>query len=829
MASRTIKFHIHLPGGIENIGQPIVLGDREELGFWQKPIVKLRQPFPENLTYWQSDSITISLPKFSKPNNIKYKFAIRIPTSSTNEEEGENVFEGNSPDDDRMLDIERENQFAIWKNNSDLSQKLNMYIDKIYDYAFVNYIFNSIRFYNLKDKILEYQYLLYYYNEITIHASNIDFIINHIKDDLIIERRIFLCLLLGYYISKQDLNYELPKIFPSELLLDVIDKYKQKNLPSVTKIPMQTAITCLVQHNAFQHQFRWVKIFTVAPEVDPEYIFIYYLKDLNYPNDDLLKRFIKELEIVNPYIKKIEFDIYINLAKWLIELCHNNNALFKLWFDILLHNKAIDNNIFESFIERIQKNISNDDVLALENRFNELPKNIQGYISKAFKYHAIQLLSNLSIKWSYQEISFMKEFLQDDNLNWNKKEIIQSLELISKTDNLELLNIYPEILDNWFRKNFTDIKEKKIPIISNNWFTNLLSKLKNINDKNEDNFVFLMFQQLENIYPLIGYRRNNWNIITNIVINRVKACSETQIISATKFIVELKEQEVKELFSSIIKGVLSEIVQPINDRFVDKIFMMCDCKGDTLKVPNTMCEEILCYIMFTIQNQMFLSDTLEEYLSIIKSSRFWIIMLNATGNVENLKENPYYRRIKMATIELNRLLLEKTINMRLLQQILDFSDEQLFRYFHDTIGEDNKENNFFDDVIISKDEILILRELYNDYEIQLNQLLDFYNGFCSDSKVIDVNNYIRDIRQRMEHSDNVILRQVMTQDYWSFHEKSLQSARNCYELNETLIFRNIYKTNFHDDAAATNVEYIAQKLVPNVIEKYYDACESFKK
>jgi hypothetical protein len=241
-----------------------------------------------------------------------------------------------------------------------------------------------------------------------------------------------------------------------------------------------------------------------------------------------------------------------------------------------------------------------------------------------------------------------------------------------------------------------------------------------------------------------------------------------------------------------------------------------------------MCEDILCYIMFSLQNQMFMSDILEEYLSIIKSSSFWVIILNATGNVENLKLNPYYRRIKMATIELNQLLLEKTINMRLLQQLLDFSDGKLFQYFHEAIGENN-ENDFFDDMIISQDYIATLRILYNDYELQLNQLLDFYNGFCSDSKVTDVNYYIRDIRQRMERSDNVSLRQVLTQDYWAFHEKSLHSARNCHELNETLIFRNIFRTNLQNDAAATNVEYIAQKLVPIVIEKYYDACETFKK
>jgi hypothetical protein len=251
-----------------------------------------------------------------------------------------------------------------------------------------------------------------------------------------------------------------------------------------------------------------------------------------------------------------------------------------------LHNKAIDNIIFKSFIERIQKNISNDDVIALEKRFNKITKRIKNYTSEAFRYHTMKLLSNPLIKWTNQELSIIKKFLQNDNLNWNKEDIIQSLELISRTDNLELLNLFPEILDNWFRKDFTDVKEKRIPKISNNWFINLLDKLENISNKNENNFVFLIFQKLENMYPLIGYRRNIWNNLTNIITDRVKSCYETQIIGVTKFIVELKEQEVKDLFSSIIKGVMSEIIQPINDRYIDKIFMMCDCKSDTLKIPN---------------------------------------------------------------------------------------------------------------------------------------------------------------------------------------------------------------------------------------------------
>src|SRR5436190_17998937 len=115
MESKTFTFHVHLPEGIENVGQPIVLGDRKELGTWVHPVVKLRRPFLEKPTYWQSEPVNILLSNFLEKGDIKYKFAIHIPKSVL-EREGKNVFEGNS-DDSRILEIERENQFDIWKNN----------------------------------------------------------------------------------------------------------------------------------------------------------------------------------------------------------------------------------------------------------------------------------------------------------------------------------------------------------------------------------------------------------------------------------------------------------------------------------------------------------------------------------------------------------------------------------------------------------------------------------------------------------------------------------------------------------------------------------------
>ncbi|PKY15764.1 hypothetical protein RhiirB3_428014 [Rhizophagus irregularis] len=822
MENKTFTFHIHLPEGIENIGQPIVLGDIKELGFWENPVVKLFQPFPKNPTYWQSEPTIISVSNIPEKNYIQYRFAIHIPKPPFHEK---NVFEGNSDEDNRILDIEKENQFAIWKNNFNLSQKLSL--DQIQDYAFVDYIFNSIEIHNFKDKVMEYQHLLDLHNDVTVCASNFEYIVNNI-DDKLKEKRLFLCLLLGYHILRQDLNYELPTSFSSELLLDALDNYKQEIFPSDVKVLFHAAITNLIQHNAFQYQFHWLKIFTLMATIDPKYNFIYHLNTLKYPNDDLLEKFIKEAEIISPHIKNIDFNIYVKIAKWLIQLCHNNNSLFKLWNDILAHNKEIDKNIFKFFIDQIQKNISNGDSIALENDFNRIPKNCHDDVTEVFRNHILFLLENPIRKWESRDIFAIQKLLQNDGLNWSDDDAIISLEYISQSRSLELLNIFPEILDNFFRNNFSDTKKKRLPSICTNWFTLLLFKLsaneKNIS--NEVNFISLIFQLLERMHPLLSHRKNIWQNLTTIVVKKVKSRPESQIIDAIILIGQIKEQEIKELFSDIIKEVIFiKTIQQINDRLIGKIFTICGCKGSKiLKVPNTMIEDILCYILDELQRKSNVSDASEQYINIIKSSKFLILILNSTGSVERLNANSYLQHIQMSIVELNSLLIEETINLQLLQQLLKYSDEQLFQYFDEIIGKKSLGH-----LIISRDEIAKLRKLYHDYELKLDQLLKFYNNHCSESKVMGVNNFIQDIKKRMQNLDKVILNKSILSDYWKLHEKTLDSAKRCYKFGQSQIFNNIFEVYLREDDAAINVEYIAQILTPAVFKKYDALCKEWEK
>jgi hypothetical protein len=237
-----------------------------------------------------------------------------------------------------------------------------------------------------------------------------------------------------------------------------------------------------------------------------------------------------------------------------------------------------------------------------------------------------------------------------------------------------------------------------------------------------------------------------------------------------------------------------------------------------------MSEEILCHIVNRLQNQFSASNPSEIHLNILGASELWKIILRATGDVAKLHSNPFVKRVKASINELCGLLREKTVDIQLLQQLMEYSNEKLFQHFDAAVSK----NKVIVDVIISREEIAELRKLCNNFEFQLNVLFKFYTDFCPASQVTDVDKYIQDAKQHMPNSNIVMLKEAMSPDYWEFHEETLDIAKRCYKYSQSRSFRNIFEVCIREDTAATGVEYIAQRLIPAVFERYNTICKQFK-
>ncbi|RGB41967.1 hypothetical protein C1646_810360 [Rhizophagus diaphanus] len=822
MKDITIVFHVHMPTGIENLGgYPVVIGDGSELGDWEHNTVKLYKPSNNNPTYWRSKDIKIT---FSTKLKIQYNYAIYIPAAIFRRPkkiiyEGQNSSDESLPDSGkRLLNLNLKHQFDKWINGNCPELEQYQIGGDIPDYAFVDYIYNNVTSDNLKESVLEYQSLLTLHTDLTIKFSDYEYIINNINENSKREQKLFLCLLLGYHISRQD-SFILTEDFKSEILIDVLTDFQKNILPLNVNKFMFKAILRLAQHNAFQYKFGWLLIFKIAKEIDPTYVFLRILEDLNYTCSDF-KRFSEEMKKMEPCIKDIGYENTVKIAKWLVKLCKDIESLVEAWNNPLIISKQLDNRILQCFIERIQELISKDDVNVLTSRSQELQE-FRGSVSVAVRNQALSLLKDPMRVWSRLNAYGILNLLQDDSLNWSSDDVIISLELLSQSHSLELLTIFPLLLDYWFNRGFSDSKGKNIPNISKNWFVTILSR-----DCDNLNEIFEIFRKLNSIYPLLGCRKNIWKNLINIVAEKMETYSEFQIINAIKFVSQIETQEVKELYSNIIKEKLSKTIQQIDDQLINKILMICFCESkSSLVIPNTMCEDIVNYIITRLQDQSLLleSGDSEQYLNIIQSighSKFWFLILNATGSVEKLFANSYVQGLHIPNLKFNGLLLTKTINMRLLQQLLKYSDDKIFQFFYNTIDREST-------LVVSREIIVEIRKLYDDHNNKLDILLRFYNEFGSTHKVSDVNNYIHDIQQRKENLDEVKLNQVLLPNYWAYHEETLNIAKQYRKFIKFQTFRNIFEVYFQKDSDATTVKYI-QKLLPAIFKNYGSMCKKYE-
>ncbi|PKB92568.1 hypothetical protein RhiirA5_444196 [Rhizophagus irregularis] len=70
------------------------------------------------------------------------------------------------------------------------------------------------------------------------------------------------------------------------------------------------------------------------------------------------------------------------------------------------------------------------------------------------------------------------------------------------------------------------------------------------------------------------------------------------------------------------------------------IFVICFHKGEILKVPNSMSENILYHIMTILQDQSSAFTPSQHRLNILKVSKFWNVVLCAGGSVAKLNSHP---------------------------------------------------------------------------------------------------------------------------------------------------------------------------------------------
>ncbi|CAG8724842.1 5621_t:CDS:1, partial [Dentiscutata heterogama] len=224
-----------------------------------------------------------------------------------------------------------------------------------------------------------------------------------------------------------------------------------------------------------------------------------------------------------------------------------------------------------------------------------------------------------------------------------------------------------------------------------------------------------------------------------------------------------------------------------------------------------LCEDIVFHILTKLQESLSNTDMNEMDIVednfhniLLASSSFWVCILKATGSVEGLhSRHMYVKTVRRAINQLAKKLLDKSIEINMLKNVLGYDDNNLLAYFS-TIYETSN-------LKITKKVLQDLRDSYVSYMNKLNKLNVFYKRFCV--KATDKQDYILDIETKLNMQEIVTLENITTKLFWKFHYPIIEVAQRSYIYAESQTFKNVFEKYLGSNEEILTVELIALKYM----------------
>lgn len=211
--------------------------------------------------------------------------------------------------------------------------------------------------------------------------------------------------------------------------------------------------------------------------------------------------------------------------------------------------------------------------------------------------------------------------------------------------------------------------------------------------------------------------------------------------------------------------------------------------------------------------------------SLLESAKFWIVLLRATGSVDKLHNHPHVNEKRNAISDLAEKVIEKNIDIGLLQTLLKSEDDFLFDYFDSAILKKDLSS-----VVVTKEDLRKVRKEFQDYEQTLDTFHSYYVNFCSISNVTDIPEFIEDIRQRHDRKNQIKLKDVLPVENWAKHSRNEMIAKNIYKFRKSKTFRNTFDHILSNEEIPDTITVyeISDTLIPRILLEYLKICRKYE-
>ncbi|CAG8497338.1 2070_t:CDS:2 [Funneliformis mosseae] len=784
-----ITFHVHLPSLNYVEGYPVIIGNIEELGNWEEPIVKLKQLKSErehmhsNHSHWYSDPISIQNDRFE--NEIRYRYAYFVPKPKPEEkskgitsifkkgdkskddekDKGESVDKkkkGKDAEKDKIESVDKKKKGKDAENESSSKDskknknELNMREDG-------NDLVNETAKTQANDTST---------TEDPSAKDGQDSIEDQKNKETKSDKK-----------HKDTRNKEEGDLYFEDeaQIIDTLENFQPDTFPEEHYSFLSVTMTAVIQLNVDNRSFDWLKLFEIARIIDPKFTFIDAIQELRYNNiDDRVKNFLKEfIKHAKPVVNLIkDLNIYSNIGRWLFSNCNSFETLLFVWMDVIDHTKDRDFHLLRHFRPRVDKLVSSSRATLLANQFSLIPEELCVEVAEIFKAKALLLLKHRSIEWDKNNSEAILQILKDPQLDWSKDEFLEAMGRVSESSKHNLLLTFPPLLNYWFDSRFKTLKTNKLPEICRNWYFHLIELINgsDLHDSNDSKFIFAIYKNLSNIFPIVGKYENIFNDMLKVTVDHVMNCAVSDILSVTPQIATL-EKEISVSYGEMVKTMLRKSVHKIDNNLIKILLQVCGCDNEILDIQSVLSEDIVCSVMTNLEAK---GDIVKDHtklsttiLNLLNTFRFWRLIFNATGRVEKLYSHPYVKQVQRYIHEFAKVMIGEDITLRSLNEILKYDTDILYQFFNFSIN--NKE-------VISKDLIKKHRKDCHGYLLRMDQLRTFYDRFCPIDKVKDVQKFLDDITNLNNNLEYLALKDALSDNHWGIHKKNMNSSRRAHRI-----------------------------------------------
>ncbi|CAG8493234.1 1592_t:CDS:10 [Gigaspora margarita] len=736
MDNIVVTFHVHLPFKFTTY-DPAVIGSHEALGEWKTPKIWLRSI--SQSTLWVSDPVRI-------PKNAEYKYCLVQLGWTKNTIK----YEGSGAYDNRKIEL-RNNHYDIWNSSQEFKYDYSMLVR---DYKFIKYIYGTIISPDsLMEGIKDYQYIYRKHKYITSVNTSVGFISQNLVASKTTEQKLFLCILIGYYMDEKQKGFRsnvwFPHDFPSTTVLKELENIHPNFVfPLGTEQLFVQAINALVQHNSEFGFLDWLKMFELAPRFDKSYSFIGSIVVREYIENP--NRLIESLEKVKPYIS---------------ELCKKNEYAFMKTIDKLV---MMSYNV--KFLAYLKKSFKGFE--------NSVELNIK--IPHFFHRKLLELIKQKDLVWDHESVMILYELLKDPNLRCSSEDYIDILKAISESNRIILLESFPEIIKLNLYINVTNASLEKV---STNWFTKIC-KYKSVSTTLvQKSLAYNIFYYFSIMLSNLIHGQIIFNALKNHTI--VKNLPDDEIFSIASYVNEF-HQDVKTYIVLLMEEKIRLSIH-FDGYLLKKVMIICDSKSN-LVVQNGICEEILCKVLNRLEQKPLAHDEENFQFLLCQFAEFWLSMFNAEGSTQKLHSHSYFRKSLETVILLATDIKNRSIKIGLLQKIFEhFVDN--YGILKDLINSAIKIHPEDNHHLIISDEFL--EEIHNQcyiYNSSLTFLNKFYENLCPFTKA---NQYTDDLQKRLI---TTTFEQSCEKDHWTIHSEILEVMKDSYQLVDSRIFKNIFQT-----------------------------------